>query len=312
MTHRLRLLLSLLLLLTALPAASKVWKPEDVAMVHLQDSRRWVCNPEGILSQSAVDTMDATLSHLYQTRGVETAVVVVGRVADGDTYSFARDLGNTRGIGSKRQRTGLVIVLATEDRRYSILTARGLEGSLPDAICKRVENLYMVPYLKEGQWDSAMVKAVQVIDRYLQGDTSLVKDTEEENDDPVSTILALLSVSAFALIFAILFKRSSYKTCPRCGRRKLTAVTRHFLYTRGESDYYRVVYLCKNCQYSESRIERTPHQDGDGGAGGFLLGTALGSSLGRGGWGGGSWGGGIGGSFGGGGGFSGGGASGGF
>ena len=53
MTHRLRLLLSLLLLLTVLPAASKVWKPEDVTMAHLQDSLRWVCNPEAICIRRA-------------------------------------------------------------------------------------------------------------------------------------------------------------------------------------------------------------------------------------------------------------------
>ena len=97
-------------------AETKVWSADEVPMVHLQDARRYVCNPDGVLSQAAVDSMDLRLFQLEQTKGVQSVVVVVKRVENGDCYEFGMNLARKYGVGSKKQNTGLVFVLSNPDR----------------------------------------------------------------------------------------------------------------------------------------------------------------------------------------------------
>ena len=55
-------------------------------------------------------------------------------------------LGQETGVGQKERDNGLVILLSTDERCVQFATGYGLEGILPDAICKRIQNRYMLPY----------------------------------------------------------------------------------------------------------------------------------------------------------------------
>ena len=290
----------LLFCITTPQSFAVIWTPENLPMVHLQDAKRWVCNPDGILSQAAVDSMDATLTQMNINYGIETVVIAVKQVTDGDCYTFGINLSRKYGIGGKKNNRGLIIILSTEDRRYQILTGNGLEGSLPDAICKRIENRIMVPLLKEENWDSAMIGCVKSINNYLSGDKSLLNDNNEKEGQ---NGFGFIGLAAFIIIFiVVILNNSRGRKCPNCGKKQLRATTQTFLYTKNHSDYFRVIYVCSNCKFTESRIETRPHEDNNNGTGGFIAGALLGSLLGRGSGGGGNFGGTFGGgSFGGGG-----------
>lgn len=308
MIHRIWFLVLCLLCCLSNRAATEPWSADDIQMVHLQDEHRYVCNPEGILSQAAVDSMDAVLYKLEKTKGVQSVVVVVSRVKNADCYQFGIDLGRKHGVGSKSQQTGLVIVLSTKDRDYYILTGYGLEGSLPDAICKRIENKVMMPYLKQGDWDNAILSGIKAISAYVEGDETLRKElSQEENDDEDIglVLLAFLTIAIMIFIIAVVIQRP--ETCPHCGQKKYRKHSEKYLYTEQGWDYYQVQMKCDSCGWSSTTIKRRIHDDNDDG-GAFIVGSALGSIMGRGGFSGG--GGGFHGGHFGGGGFGGGGAGG--
>lgn len=301
--------LTLLFVLLCLASSAKVWQAADVDVVYLKDSLRHVCDPEGLLATSAVDSMDLLLSGLERERGVQSVVVVVSQVADGDTYEFGMQLARLHGVGSKTQNTGLVVVLATADRAYSILTGTGLEGSLPDAICGRIERNYMVPHFKNGDWSRGMLAGVQAICAYVAQDETLLPDSPATSSDGLTILLVLLLViTVFGL--SIYMNHRAARRCPQCGKGVMQPKSQILLYTAAGYDYYRVVAACPRCGHTQTTTIKTPHHDEGNDIGkGLLLGTLLGSLFGgrRGGFGGGGgWGGG---SFGGGG-FGGGGASG--
>ena len=295
-------------------AETKVWSADEVPMVHLQDARRYVCNPDGVLSQAAVDSMDLRLFQLEQTKGVQSVVVVVKRVENGDCYEFGMDLARKDGVGSKKQNTGLVFVLSTEDRRYYILTGYGLEGTLPDAICRRIEYTYMDPLLKQGDWDGAMTAGVRALCGYIEKDPELVAELAGDDDDAAGAVVGILLLTLFVLAFLFVIVWSRYQKCPQCGKRAYTTTGEHYLYPRGGWDYFRVTQVCQSCKYTQSKVARRPHRDDsdDGLLAGAVLGSILSSGRGGGSYGGGGFGGGFGGGSFGGGGFGGGGAGGGF
>lgn len=71
-------------------------------MVHLQDARRYVCNPDDEVSAGALMRSDSLLYQLHHNCGIQTVFIVVGNVKDGDCFRMAQDVGNRYGVGTKK------------------------------------------------------------------------------------------------------------------------------------------------------------------------------------------------------------------
>ena len=99
----------LFLLCIVLPANAKVYKVSDVPMVHLADRTRYVSNPDGILSQGTVASIDSLLFALEEKTGIQALVAVLTGIEGGDCFDFAYRLGKENGIGQKgRHRSSCV------------------------------------------------------------------------------------------------------------------------------------------------------------------------------------------------------------
>lgn len=299
-----RMLLSLFCLLLGLPASATAegWTAETLPMVHLTDARRYVCNPDGVLSQAAVDSTDLLLARLERDKGIETVVAVVRRVEGGDPYEFGMALARKYGIGDKEQRTGLIVILSTEDRAYQILTGNGLEGTLPDALCRRIQNRVMVPLLKRGDWDGAVLKTMQAIDSVARGDSSLAPKASSGDGDGrgMGLFIALFLVVAVFLLSTWMGGKRTAR-CPRCHRYLLAPVkTRRYRDSAGRWKV-QTTYRCSHCGHTEIRDSEVPPPGMGGGL--FVPPVIMGGGRGLGGFGGGGFSGGSfgGGSFGGGG-----------
>lgn len=267
-------------------------------MVFLQNDHRFVCNPDGVLSDSAVARADSILYTLYKQQGVQTVVAAVKQLDGDDPYEFGMALARKYGIGNK-QSTGLIVILATEDRSYQILTGRGLEGTLPDAMVRRVENRIMVPLLKDEEWDAAIVQTVNALAKVISGDTSLVPDEDEEEDfGVVMGLLAAVFVGFIVLMMLIGY--ASLKKCPKCGKRAMQTVSKKRL-NRINSSTWLVskTWKCSKCGHTMQTTEQENDNINDssggpvifggggrgfgGGGGGFRGGSFGGGSFGGGG-----------------------------
>lgn len=293
MSHKFTLTLLLLLLPLALEA--KKWRADNIEMVYLKDSTQYVCNPDGVLGQNALQVTNQILRSLETDKGVQTVVVVVKQLEGDDPFSFGMDLSRRYGIGNK-QSTGLILILATEDRSYQILTGHGLEGTLPDALCNRVESRIMVPLLKKGDWDAAIVETVKALDKIIRGDDSIANDTDD--DDPWSAIIVGVCTILGAILLFFLLVYFSQKNCPKCGTKHSCTIAREeFIIVEGNRRK-RTTWRCRKCGHTfiTETDENNLHNPGSGIGPTLLMGGMRGGS-GRG-FGGGSFGGG---SFGGGG-----------
>lgn len=289
----------LTLLVTALAFAA-TYTVDNLPIPYLQDRTQYVSNPDNLLSQTAVDSLNLWLGQMEHEHGVQTVLAVVERIEGGETYDFCMALGRKYGIGRKEQNSGLIILLSTGDRAYTILTGRGLEGTLPDAICKRIENYQMLPALRDGNWDEAMLNAVRAITKYVDGDDSLVGSSDFDDDDTGALIgfLVCMLLGLGIIAFAIWLDQRKKSYCPSCKQYKMKKIsgyttTNRRLGLRTHHDTYR----CSNCYFTkELHWDEGINTGNMGGAAGGALG---GSFFGRGG---GSFGGSFGGgSFGGGG-----------
>lgn len=297
-----------LLLVFCSRAISGAYTPETLPKVHLYDKTRYVVNPDGILAQSAVSRIDSMLYALENKTGIETVVAAVESIGEQDCFEFSHTLLNSWGVGKKGKDNGLVILLVTDQRCIQFYTGYGLEGDLPDAICKRIQMQQMVPYLKAGEWDKAMVNGVRAV--YQRLDTRPA-NTVTPADNPTNLLLLLLLLFIIIAIAAIKARKitNASRQCPRCGKPKLQPTDSRINIQKEGKNINQVIYKCENCGYTVARDENTDNDDTPHGGSrrssgsllnAILLGTLLGG-MGRGrgggfgGFGGGSFGGGAGG-----------------
>lgn len=274
------------LLLVSIAQAQKIYTIDDVQAVHLQHRERYTSDPEQILSAASRDSIDAMLYRLDRTKGIETAVVVLPAIEGGDCFDFAYNLFNKWGVGKKNSNMGLVILLCTGERCIQFVTSQGLEGDLPDAICKRIQTQYMIPYLRDGNWNSGLVAGVKATGDYLQGVPDVLDDeTADEDLEDLGSII-LICLFFFGIVFAwALWKARQATRCPQCKQYGLVRVGSQLVSKRHGVRTMDITYRCKHCGHR--LVRRTKEYDENyhrrnGGGGIFVGGGFSGGSYGGG------------------------------
>ena len=139
----------LLILASIILAITNVWavnySVRTVPNVQVADERRFVSNPDGILSTEAVYSIDTMLYRLRQSGAAEVAVVAVESIGFDEPREFATSLFRHWGLGNKEQNNGLLVLLVLGQGAIEIETGYGIEGDLPDAVCKRIIERVMIP-----------------------------------------------------------------------------------------------------------------------------------------------------------------------
>ena len=269
------LTIGLLFLFVGIMAQNRAHKVEDIPLVHLQDRMKYVSNPDHVLSEQAVHMMDTTLFALEQQTGVQVMVVAVEDIEGGDCMEFAYQLGVKNGVGQKGKDNGLVVFLSTEQRCIRFMTGYGLEGDLPDAVCKQIQVRYMNRFFKDNRWDEGMVAGIMAIRKQLDGTGEPLVDKGPTTDDEMWIIgFTILGFILIAGISTVVRSRKS-KLCPQCGKHSLKVlsskiVSRHPGYVIEET-----VKCCASCGHivrSNRRIEDESHHHHNSGGGGIFLG----------------------------------------
>ena len=270
-----RILLLLPFFLFSIFVAGKGYTPDNLPL-NTSGELTYICNPDKILSPTTVDSLNSMLYSLEINKGVKTLVITIKDIENDDPYDMAIKVGNKSGVGSK-QNTGLIVVLATEDRCYYILTGEGLEKHLPDAICKRVENRVMVPLLKQGKWNEAMVETISALKTVLEDENELKRELNENEEENFFLIMFAIFIIILPVVLLIIVVMNERK-CGHCGKYKLKVKDKKAYTDSNGIRHIQIVYECNNCKRLTVK-EKTDANDNDhrlGGGGTFVGGIPFG------------------------------------
>lgn len=188
-----RCLLVVMLVWAPLDGSATTWSADNLEMVHLQDGNRYVCDPDGVLSPALRDTADAYLRQLQVECGIQTVFVVVRHVKNEDTFRMAEDLGNKYGVGTKKENRGLVVVVAIDDRRYTIAPGMGLEADLTDVECDDIARACIVKNMKVNQTDEMVVETAKALyNKFKTGKTGVSSVDEADDESAEDWTMAVL------------------------------------------------------------------------------------------------------------------------
>ena len=181
----------------------------------------YVSNPDSVLTASTVTELDSLLKELELTTTCQVAVVVINSIGETVPKTFATKLFNYWSIGDREKDNGLLILMVMDQRSIEFETGKGMEGILPDVRCKYIQETFMVPYAKAGNYDACIVGGVKSVIMFIT-DPENAPEVMAENSSafsqsnspfaqPVSTIVMGI-MGAVLLVFTLLFRPRKKKS----------------------------------------------------------------------------------------------------
>ena len=110
----------------------------------------------GILSEETKQYILSTNIDLERKTGAQIVVVTVKSLEGITIEEYANKLFNTWKIGDDVKNNGLLLLCATDERQFRVEVGYGLEGDLPDGKTGRMQDEYIIPYLKNNNYDEGI------------------------------------------------------------------------------------------------------------------------------------------------------------
>lgn len=164
MTHRLaRSLLALGLWLLCALALAQGLQP-------IPELRARVIDQTGTLDAASVAAIEAKLAAFEQSNGSQVVVVMVATTAPEDIADYTQRLGDAWKIGRAEVGDGVLFVIAKDDRRLRIATAKALEGAIPDLMARRILDGAVTPAFRSGDYAGGIQAGVDQILARIRGE----------------------------------------------------------------------------------------------------------------------------------------------
>lgn len=123
----------------------------------------------GVLSRSDQAKISASLLQFQRKYGPQLQVLVVPKLEDETIETYSIKVVDKWKLGSKGEDNGVLLLVATEDRKVRIEVGRGLEGDLPDALAGRIIRAGIIPFFKQGQTGAGVLVGLGMIAESLGG-----------------------------------------------------------------------------------------------------------------------------------------------
>jgi uncharacterized protein len=123
--------------------------------------------------------LDQKLRAYNQATGRAVIVATVPSLDGQEIEPYANELARTWDIGGKTTEQGLLFLVAPNDRKLRIETARGLDERMTDIMSGRIIRDVVVPEFKAGHMSSGIVAGTDAIIKQLDMDPAQAKAIEE-------------------------------------------------------------------------------------------------------------------------------------
>ena len=132
----------------------------------------YVSDFAGVLSPQTTADLDRLCYLVDRQAHAQIAVVTIKTLDDVPIEDFATSLQEKWGVGPKKDDKGVLIILATQDRKRRIEVGYGLEGVITDATAGDIGRA-MVPDLQQNDYDAAVTLAVNQIAGRIAADAGV-------------------------------------------------------------------------------------------------------------------------------------------
>ena len=164
-----------------------------------------VVDQADILSQDAVTHVTAISTALEQKTHDQLVVVTLKSLEGDDIADYGYKLGRHWGIGQKGKNTGVLLIIAPNERKVRIEVGYGLEGALTDAQSVLIIDNIMKPAFRRGDYDGGTLAGAAAISQVLGVENADVKNALSQEaaphaEDDFGVFPFLIALFVFGLV----------------------------------------------------------------------------------------------------------------
>ncbi len=161
---------ALLLLGLLLPGAGVAADPP------IPTPQGFVTDLAGVVAPPVRQKIERLAEELRSKTGAEIAVLTVRTTQPLDDFTYAMRVADAWKPGKRGDDTGVLVLLAVDDRKSRILVGYGLEGILPDGVVGRIQDEQMIPAFRAGKLDEGLWRGVAAVAARIAADRGITLD----------------------------------------------------------------------------------------------------------------------------------------
>ena len=124
-----------------------------------------------VTSPATAAQLNRTLEDFEKQTSSQIVVAVYPKMeTDSSIEDYTQRIFRTWGVGQRDKNNGAVLFVFVQDHKMRIHTGYGLEGALPDALCKRILDDEIAPYFKRGDYNGGLTAGVTAMIAATKGE----------------------------------------------------------------------------------------------------------------------------------------------
>ena len=151
-------------------AMSVVASAAEGDVVAIPKLEKRVTDLTATLSSVEEARIEARLREFEAKKGAQVAVLIIGTTTPETIFDYSVRVAEAWKLGRKDVDDGVLFVVAKNDRKLQILTGRGTQGVLTDAMSKRIISEVVAPKFRASDFAGGIEDGVAKITDVLQGE----------------------------------------------------------------------------------------------------------------------------------------------
>lgn len=160
-----------------------------------------------VLSSETEQKVYSTCVAINENTTAQLVVVTVKSLESVDIETYSNELFNKWEIGDKSKDNGVLLLISTSDRKVRIEVGYGLEGAINDAKAGRILDNSAIPYLKDNDYDSAVLSVVTELQGIIYNEYGVEGGfdnyAEVEMEEEIEAILTMVLIGIFIFLIVI-------------------------------------------------------------------------------------------------------------
>ncbi len=163
--------------------------------------RSYVNDYANMMSQTARSKIEAELKEFEKSDSTQIFILTIPSLQGESLEAYSIKVAESWKIGQKGRDNGVLLLVASQERKIRIEVGRGLEGRLTDLTAGRIIDLVIKPKFKRGDYDAGFTAGIHALIDAARGEFKAEPRVAPKQKDGLSPIMTLLIFGGIALLF---------------------------------------------------------------------------------------------------------------
>ncbi len=158
---------------------------------------RLVNDEAKLLSPEQKDILEQQLVALDDSTSNQIVIVTIPTLNDVPIDDYAVTLFRDWGIGNKKSNNGILILVASEDRKMKIEVGYGLEGAIPDLVTKSIIENDLAPNFRQQNYYRGFAEAIASLSKAAVGEYKVQRQKKSQGGGSAIGIIVIVIIILF-------------------------------------------------------------------------------------------------------------------